>query len=361
MDSAAHPVPQNVTSFQFRLIGDMTLKQFLYLAAGVGTAYLFFVFVAPVAPIIAWPIIAFSAFAGVAFAFIPISDRPLDHWVGAFLGAIFKPTQRSWVKNGKKYKELPLFQNRLNLFLAAANQQPLVPAIPVTSSQPALQNAPQQKPTPQTLTQPQHQTNEPLPSAQELKATVELAHQAQSLQVKIIEKERELSQIKTQATQNGGNLKDYTSQFNDVFNNLQSLVTEASQIKKELASVTKEPVQTATTPPQAPVKIVAPTKPKATQLVLTTFPNVINGLVVDTTGNYLEGVVVVIHDRDGLPVRALKTNKLGQFTGSTPLPNGVYTIELEKDSLMFDVLQLELTGAVLPPIKIAAKQVVARS
>jgi len=66
--------------------------------------------------------------------------------------------------------------------------------------------------------------------------------------------------------------------------------------------------------------------------------------------------VVVIYDKEGLPVRALKTNKLGQFTGSTPLPNGTYTIELEKDSFNFDVLQIELTGPVLPPLQIVAKQ-----
>ena len=65
--------------------------------------------------------------------------------------------------------------------------------------------------------------------------------------------------------------------------------------------------------------------------------------------------MAVIYDKEGLPVRALKTNKLGQFTGSTPLPNGVYTLELEKDNFTFDVLQIELTGQVLPPLLITAK------
>ena len=42
----AHPIPQNVTSFQFKLVGEMTLKQFLYLATGMVIAYIFFVFLA---------------------------------------------------------------------------------------------------------------------------------------------------------------------------------------------------------------------------------------------------------------------------------------------------------------------------
>ena len=35
-----HPVPRNISSFEFHLIGDMTLKQFAYLAGGVFIAYL---------------------------------------------------------------------------------------------------------------------------------------------------------------------------------------------------------------------------------------------------------------------------------------------------------------------------------
>ena len=35
-----HPVPQNVTTFQFRLIGDMTIKQFGYLAGGAIVAFI---------------------------------------------------------------------------------------------------------------------------------------------------------------------------------------------------------------------------------------------------------------------------------------------------------------------------------
>jgi len=355
-----HPVPQNVTSFQFHLVGDMTLKQFLYLAAGVGIAYLFFVLVAQIAPIVAWPIIIISAFSGIAFAFLPISDRPLDHWVGAFLHAIFQPTKRIWIKNNKKYSdpnELPIFQNRFNYFMNAPQVPITPPPSPPQPPQPQSIKAPVAPNLPQpSQTQPQPQTtNPPLPSSGDLSKTVRLAHEAQALQVKIIEKERELNQIKTEASTPGGSLKSYTSDFNNVFNGLQTLVQEASQIKQELSTLTNEP-----TAPLNPVKIsvVVPTKQRLTQLVLTTFPNVINGVIIDAQGNYLEGVVVVIHDRDGLPVRALKSNKLGQFTGSTPLPNGVYTVEMEKDSLMFDVLQIDLTGQVLPPIKIAAKQVV---
>jgi len=60
----------------------------------------------------------------------------------------------------------------------------------------------------------------------------------------------------------------------------------------------------------------------------------------------------VVKDSSGDPVRALKTNKIGQFAISTPLPNGVYTIDLEKEGYQFDIVEVEITGQVMPPIEI---------
>ena len=40
----------------------------------------------------------------------------------------------------------------------------------------------------------------------------------------------------------------------------------------------------------------------------------------------------------------------------TPLPNGTYTITLEKDSCVFDVYKIELGGEVMAPLGISAKK-----
>lgn len=334
MDS--HPVPQNVTSFQFKLVGDMTLKQFLYLVTGVGIAYLCFVFLAHSAPLLAWPIIIISSFLGVAFAFFPISDRPLDHWVGAFLKAIYSPTQRRWQKGNQTYTNNPLFQSRLNTYFSSFMQPTPTPSpLPPPSVAQATLGG-QSQPIPVT---------HDLPTNTELSKTVELAQKAQSLQVQIIETERELAQMKN---------AQQAQQFNATFEKLQNLNQEASSIKQQLTSLSGE----ASKPMLPAITIVKPPPARTTQLVLTSLPNVINGIINDPTGNYLDEVVVVIFDKDGLPVRALKTNKLGQFTGATPLPSGTYTIELEKEGFIFDLLQIELKGEVLSPIQIIAKRVV---
>ncbi len=348
----AHPIPQNVTSFQFRLVGDMTLKQFLYLASGMSIAYLNFVFVASYLPIIAWPVIILSALLGIAFAFLPIADRPLDHWLGAFLKAIYSPTKRVWIKKGKHYDQDPNFIKRLDLYkfkAGFAQSIPQVAPVAIPKIQPVSQSIPvplPQKPPPaqeeKTPTPQEHTPQEATP--EELSQTVELAKQAQNLQMQIVGTQKQLDAMKTSNSVEG---------INQILTHLQQLMNDASSVKRQLVTVTHEaPTPQATTK----VEVVTLPKTKPTQIVLTSTANVINGIITDTAGNYLDGVVVVIYDKDGLPVRALKTNKLGQFSGATPLPNGKYTIQLEKDSLSFDVLQITLSGLILPPIMISAKK-----
>lgn len=334
-----HPIPQNVTSFQFKLVGDMTLKQFLYLAAGLGFAYSLFVTIAASYPFIAWPLIIISSLLGVAFAFLPIGSRPLDHWLVAYLRAVYSPTKRIWKKNKKTFKEDSLFSSRLVMYLSG--QQPIQES---TDSRLPTTAIPKTAP-------------EPLPTQEELGKTVDLARQAQQLQMKIIQTERTLSQIKDQAVKPSPIPVDYSQQVNTILADLSNLVSQASTIKTQIQKV-QEPAQpefTALPTMREKVKVIIPTKPRRTQVALTTFPNVINGIVKDQIGSYLEGTVAVIYDKEGLPVRALKSNKLGQFTGSTPLPNGTYTLEVEKDGFTFDVLQIELTGGIMPPLLITAK------
>lgn len=335
-----HPIPQNITSFQFKLVGDMTLKQFVYLAVGCGIAYLLFVFLASTYPVVVWPLIIISASMGAAFAFLPIGFRPLDYWLQAFLKAIYSPTRGAWQKNGKNFAQDPLFKSRYVMYRSSLQiplvglTQPVTPSVTPSTSVPA----------------------QDLPTQEELKKTVDLAREAQALQVKIIQTERTLNQLRTEVGQPTPIPIDYSREVNKILADLQRLVAQASAIRSELDTI-GQPQAEVPGPEvtKAKVRVVIPVKPKPQQIALTSFPNVINGIVKDGASNYLEGVVVVIYDKEGLPVRALKTNKLGQFSGATPLPNGTYTLELEKDGFTFDVLQIELAGMVLPPLVVTAK------
>src|SRR4030042_653047 len=91
-----HPIPQNISSYQFRLVGDMTLKQFFQLAGGIVVGLIFYS--SPLLPIIKWPFTILSALLGVLLAFVPLEERPLERWIFAFFRAIYAPTEFFWKK-----------------------------------------------------------------------------------------------------------------------------------------------------------------------------------------------------------------------------------------------------------------------
>lgn len=83
---------------------------------------------------------------------------------------------------------------------------------------------------------------------------------------------------------------------------------------------------------------------------LTSNPNVLSGMVTDSIGTPLEGAVLVVRDAGGIPIRALKTNKLGQFLSATPLSDGNYTIEIESEKASFVPTSISLKGEILAPL-----------
>ena len=64
---------------------------------------------------------------------------------------------------------------------------------------------------------------------------------------------------------------------------------------------------------------------------------------------------VLIKDGRGEVIRALKTNKLGQFKTQTPLPNGIYLIEALKGGEIFDIIRIEANGQKLNPVYLIGK------
>src|SRR3989344_8430204 len=95
-----HQIPQDITGFQFKLIGDMTVKQFAYVASGVVIAWLLFT-------VLPFPMVIKIAFAlpfaavGAALAFVPVEGRPMDLMIGNFFKAVFSPTQYIYQKQAE--------------------------------------------------------------------------------------------------------------------------------------------------------------------------------------------------------------------------------------------------------------------
>lgn len=97
-----------------------------------------------------------------------------------------------------------------------------------------------------------------------------------------------------------------------------------------------------------------PPAPKMPPLVKDA-PNIINGVVKNHRGELLEGAVVIVKDEMDEPVRALKTNKVGQFIITTPVANGRYQISVAAGGEVFDIMIVNVLGEVLEPLEFTGK------
>ncbi len=327
----SHPIPQQISSYQFRLVGDMTLKQFFQLGGGVLSAAILYTI--GIHPFIKWPLMIFSVCLGAALAFLPIEERPLSRWFISFFSSVYSPTVFVWQSKGNydffteetetqvkedfakkeegvfsKLEEMEnKFLNNLTSIFANTNNITTVPAIKNEGSQTRTTTLLSEKPEKKEVEIPK--TSIPtIPSKQPFRPKV------------IVEQP-----INTDQTQ------------------IPSVVLQTvSPIFKEKQTNT----QTAQFSPQA-----APPLPP-------TIPNTITGQVVDDSGKIVEGAILEIRDSAGKPVRALRSNKLGHFMIVTALQNGQYDIITEKDNYEFKPVFFEAKGEIIPPILIVGKSLI---
>ncbi|MGB6838815.1 MAG: carboxypeptidase-like regulatory domain-containing protein [Microgenomates group bacterium] len=330
-----HPIPQQISSYQFRLVGNMTLKQFFQIAGGALFSLLFYA--SNLHPIIKWPLIIFFALLGAALAFLPFEERPLERWILAFFRAIYSPTIYLWKKTIKPVAhfkdEAPTPEEHIIAPHGEAELEKYLKSLPgrgtsVFSKLEEAENTFLSKlsglfgngPTPvQTQTA---QTAQQVPPKQEMQIpqTLPTTVTPQGFRPKVVVEEAPRPQIQPQ-------LKPSTTTVAPTFAPQDSISGAAAQFSIEAA------------PPLPPEK-----------------PNTITGQVMDMSGKIVENAILEIRDIAGRPVRAVKTNKAGHFLIVTPLQNGKYEIITEKEGLVFDSAIFEATGSIIPPIAVRAKR-----
>lgn len=433
-----HPVPQNVTTFQFRLIGDMTIKQFGYLAGGAILAYISYKL--PLPFFFTWPMTILFAVGGVGFAFVPIEERPMDIWVMAFLKNIYSPTLYVWEKSSAPAVQTPqpAVVRTVVQPVRAQSVQPMQtppPPVSVTPQQsrtkadivgsvfsppaprqaplppvaaPIQRQAPMQQPTvpmqknaglfgwlgslfsfsaPATAPAVSFQSAAPIANPSitgarmdfSLPPTVtapsktpppQVAAEAQKKEAELAEKMKELKHELETTSMTETRILELQKQLTEVLAQKDKMEAEVLTLRRQAANPASAPAAPtpATTAP-APAAPVSHTKQPTVKIItpegavraglprLTTFPNVVTGITKDSDNNMLPGVLVTVKDKDGIPVRALKTNRLGQFAASTPLSNGVYFVEIEdpRGRYAFDRVQITLNGSIVPALEIIAK------
>lgn len=309
-----HPIPQQISSYQFRLVGDMTIKQFFQVAGG--TLISLVIYSSSLPGLIKWPLIIIFFSFGIALAFFPIGDRPLSKWIVLFLKAIYSPTIYTWQKSQKK---ISYFQ---------------------PESQSVVQDLKAKEPIQQAL--------EPsLPREQEVGSLEKKELEFLSKISKSLEEQAPTWQIPGKANvlpfeksvrKEGGPPQTIQSPTTSTL----GVTPLTSEQKVYVAQAAKFSLDAS--PPSPPTK-----------------PNIVVGQVINPEGKIVEGAILEIRDSEGRPVRALKTNKLGHFIIVTPLVNGNYEIITEKEGLEFDPILIEAVGKIIPPIAIRAKKNISKS
>ncbi|MFA6007591.1 MAG: PrgI family protein [Candidatus Shapirobacteria bacterium] len=300
-----HAIPQQITSYEFKLVGDMTLKQFLKAAAGIILALL--INSTKLMALIKWPLILLFAGGGLALAFVPYEDRPLDLWLKAFLRSIYNPT----VYIFKKKKQ----ENWLDIDLSKT----------VKANEEAAEEERRQA-VPRKQKEEVKEFIDSLPSVNRKENSKEVSSGVVNSEEIIKEKIKSV-EAKPADAKNLGEAKenaDYGKANLD--------------LKREKLGATGEAVFGEIPMPDIPE-----------------LPNLIVGMVMNKDNKIVEGAIVEIQDKEGNPSRVLKTNQLGQFRTLTQLTNGKYLMVTEKDGFEFDRVEIILEGKIVKPIKIIAK------
>lgn len=327
-----HPIPQNISSYQFRLIGDMTLKQFLELVAGVGIGFVFYStnLIFP----IKWFFVIISVIGGVAFAFMPLEGMPLDRWLIAFLKASYSPNQFVW----KKSPDVPAF-------LKSSPQE--IKSVSNDSSQNNSAGSPAPAPTSDQETDRINQLVNLFDSQSLINQPVSQPKAPPTPPTKKI-----ISTKKTEIT---------TPSFKVV--PLKQVKISRKQEEEIKPAILDQPTNQPTPNQEIPTpEIVDPvttvqgiTNANLPFPSLPEKPNVLVGMVLDPDGKIIENAIIEMSDQSNIPVRATKTNKLGQFFSVTPLKNGQYVIKTDKPGFSFDIISITLSGKIYPPLEIRAK------
>jgi len=397
--SKTHAVPQHIAAFEFKLIGDLTIKQFLF--AGVGVAVAYAAWISELNFFLKWAVIISSLGLGLGTAFFPIQDRTLDQWLLNFIAALFSPTQRVWRKEPQPPEYLredysqfltsqvlsitPLqSRRRLQQYLGGLKEVEISTGL---EDEEFVEKLNFDVPLPTTVEveiekreERVERRKEQLPERKELPVEPKLASEVNLALEKTLKipREGEVKQItvlqnitpgrKVRLPTIEGTIRLRPEEIKLLPERKISPPKPKEPLKeliKEVAKPPQPPIPSVPSkpsipsplppPPVTPVQKEAPLVTAPTPVIDKKIPNLISGVVKDREGKLLENVVVIIKDQDGDPVRALKTNKLGQFAISTPLENGNYTVEVSSKERYFDIMKTPADGSVLPPLEFKEK------
>lgn len=409
-----HPIPQDITGYQFHIIGNMTIKQFAEVAAGCFIAFLIYTTNLP--GLLKWPLMMTFAGIGAMAAFVPIAERPLDEWIVIFIRVLYKPTKFFW-RRDPKIPEALTYQPR--------ETGPILPEVDLT---------PVRRERVREYLTSLHSNNQPdafdafyqnrigeivttFGQVQAMAADVHKKLEKPDLQVKV----RNLTGVQAQAhsadtvvtpqptvatisaaspghipNHSGGanhpdqppaaanparaNLNPGSSSLLTAAGGTQPMaIPENSGVQVDgqvdgqaFADPAAEVGHTTSNPTSNKQAYIAAGQAQPSQVVadqqaqfnqqlpfpaMPETPNKPVGMVLGPNNELVPSAIVELVSESGAVARAVKTNSLGQFFVTTPLGDGTYTLTIEKDGYQFPSQQLQLAGDIIPPVEIKGQLV----
>lgn len=395
-----HAIPQDITGYKFHIVGNMTLKQFAEIALGFVVA--FFIYKTNLIAPVKWTLAILSASFGAALAFLPIEERPLDHWFITFFTILYKPTKFYWKKHTKVpeaflYTSSQDTKNQINeVDLSPQRRERIteyLQSVKTTTNTDEFEETTRLRSTQLLSIFDDHTLQVDFTKAEKLLKKPKLKVAVRSL-VEIEEKQEKNSSPENniveekavpvfqdyQAVINATPTKTYKVTPKNIVSTdqvaTQIVIPKAEEIAVEdvyqneqrkigvdISGINQknQEEQMAFTKDEATVKDQAanssvvqnkdlpfPIKP--------TKPNKLVGMILSQDSDLINQATVSLKDEQGTPVTAVKSNALGQFFVTSQLPNGTYTIEITKEDLSFNPVQLTLSGKVVDPLEIRSNE-----
>ncbi|MDH5533663.1 MAG: hypothetical protein OEX81_04525 [Candidatus Pacebacteria bacterium] len=400
-----HAIPQDITGYKFHIVGNMTLKQFAEVAIGFVIA--FFIYKTNLYFPVKWLLIAFFSSIGAALAFLPIEERPLDHWFITFFTILYKPTKFYWKRkaiipepflyksdeNTKKSEEKidlsPQRRERITEYLQSVKttqeedpeelyyKQRSAQLLSIfddhslkidTSRFEKIKKKPNLKVQVRSLIGVEEEAlstvsetplilETPVEKNLEIKPA-EIVLEKQSIEYEPVEKKLTQSkdvapEISIPEMENIHVEEVYKNEREAMGNDIAQQNQELEEEQQEAAYVDNLDIDTQESEVESAVvthniDLPFPTKPSK--------PNKLVGMTLTKDNDLINNATITLKDKNNIPVTAVKSNALGQFFISSQLPNGTYNIIVRKEGLTFYPITISLEGKTVDPLEIRSAE-----
>ncbi|MBU1110575.1 carboxypeptidase regulatory-like domain-containing protein [Patescibacteria group bacterium] len=187
-----------------------------------------------------------------------------------------------------------------------------------------------------------------------------LAHRIHKEEAELKRLQNIVSTLSSQNNEKEEFIRQQQRQVEELQRDKEKISRFANELVKKLANVEnlqriESIITVAKNPPQQKKFIpkIIKAVPKAQNFPsLTNKSNIISGIVYNADNQPISNALIVIKNNKEQPQRALRSNQLGEFIVTSSLPNGTYRIEIQKENINFDIIEIELAGKVLDPIEI---------